>query len=33
MQLLIEVYEFDKKNDKVTFKGGSFGGGGSSGYW
>ena len=36
IQLLIEVYEFDKKNDKVTFKGfgngGSFGGGGSSGY-
>ena len=37
IQLLIEVYEFDKKNNKVIFKGfgsgGSFGGGGSSGYW
>ncbi|WP_295812533.1 hypothetical protein [uncultured Apibacter sp.] len=37
VQLLIEIYELDKKNDKVTFKGfgngGSFGGGGSSGYW
>jgi uncharacterized membrane protein (DUF373 family) len=37
IQLLIEVYEIDKKNNKVTFKGfgngGSFGGGGSSEYW
>ncbi|TWP31559.1 hypothetical protein ETU08_00745 [Apibacter muscae] len=30
IQLLIEVYEVDKKNNKVTFHG--FGGG-ASGYW
>ena len=37
IELLIEVYEIDKKNNKVTFSGfgsgGSFGGGGSSGRW
>lgn len=37
VELLIELYELDKKHNKVTFKGfgggGRFGGGGSSGYW
>ncbi|TWP24629.1 hypothetical protein ETU10_01320 [Apibacter muscae] len=31
IELLIEIYEIDKKNNKVTFQG--FGGGGASGYW